>query len=265
MTTEQQYGPTSYGEELADIYDDWIVRLQDDTEPTVRFLAGLAARVAKDTGESRVLELGVGTGRVALPLAAAAGVEVTGVDASAEMLERLRGKPGSDKVSLVHGDFVRPDVRGPFGLVYIVFNTLYSLATQEDQIRCLAGAADLLPEGGAFVFQGFVPDAARFEGARRSGQRMEVARDGGTRLDLGIVHHDPVHQHMHPRYRLADPAAEREHTVRFRYVWPSELDLMARLAGLTLERRYADWDGGAFTGESQAHVAVYRKTGPVRP
>ncbi|WP_030861541.1 class I SAM-dependent DNA methyltransferase [Streptomyces sp. NRRL S-37] len=264
MTTQENYGPTSYGEELADIYDNWIVRLQEDAEPTVRFLADLAERVAKDTGEGRVLELGVGTGRVALPLAAR-GVDVTGIDASEEMLAQLRGKSGSDAVSLVHGDFVTPDVRGPFGLVYVVFNTLYSLATQEDQIRCLAGAAALLPDGGAFVFQGFVPDTARFEAARHSGQQMEVARTGATSLNLGIARHDPVRQHMYPHYSLKDSDTEREHTVRFRYVWPSELDLMARLAGLTLEHRYADWAGGAFTAESQAHVSVYRKTGPVRP
>src|SRR5215213_10283503 len=105
MTIQENYGPASYGEELADIYDDWIVRLQQDTEPTVRFLADLADRAAKDTGERRVLELGVGTGRVALPLGAR-GVEITGIDASDDMLDRLRTKPGSDQVSLVHGDFV---------------------------------------------------------------------------------------------------------------------------------------------------------------
>ncbi|MEU1013069.1 class I SAM-dependent methyltransferase [Streptomyces sp. NPDC005890] len=264
MTPQENYGPTSYGEELADIYDNWIVRLQQDTEPTVRFLADLAERVAKDTGERRVLELGIGTGRVALPLAAR-GADVTGIDASEEMLGRLRDKPGSDTVSLVHGDFTEPDVRGPFGLVYVVFNTLYSLAAQEDQIRCLDRAAALLPEGGAFVFQGFVPDIARFEAARQSGQQMEVARTGDTSLNLGIDRHDPVHQHMYPHYSLKDAGAGREHTVRFRYVWPSELDLMARLAGLTLEHRYADWDQGPFTAGSQAHVSVYRKTGAVRP
>ncbi|MFB6891026.1 class I SAM-dependent DNA methyltransferase [Kitasatospora sp. NPDC056327] len=281
MTTQESYGPTSYGSELADIYDHWITRLQQDTDATVRFLAEHTDRAAKDTGARTALELGVGTGRVALPLAGL-GVEVTGVDASEEMLGLLRAKPGADAVTLVTGDFTDPPARGPYTLAYIVFNTLYSLPTQDDQVRCLANTARLLADGGLFVFQGFVPDTARFEAGHHSGHRMEVARTAGASLSLGIARHDPVAQHMYPRYSLTDAPADtpgsagatggrdgtgtgagtREHTVRFRYVWPAELDLMARLAGLTLERRFADWEGTPFAADSQAHVSVYRKSGP---
>jgi SAM-dependent methyltransferase len=264
MATQENYGPTSYVDELADIYDHWIVRLQDDTEDTIRFLAALADRAARDTGVKRVLELGVGTGRVALPLSER-GVDVTGIDASPDMLDVLRGKPGSDRVTLVTGDFAELDVEGPFALAYIVFNTLYSLASQEDQVRCLANAARLLPEHGRFVVQGFVPDTARFEAARRSGGLMEVARSEDHSLNLGVDRHDPVTQRMWPHYRLDHGDGSRDHTVQFRYVWPSELDLMARLAGLTLEHRYGGWDESPFTGESQAHVSVYRRTGAARP
>ncbi|MFJ2933203.1 class I SAM-dependent DNA methyltransferase [Streptomyces sp. NPDC087219] len=264
MATQENYGPTSYGDELADIYDNWIVRLQDDTDDTVRVLGELADSAARASGAKRILELGVGTGRVALPLSER-GLEITGIDASPDMLDRLREKPGSHRVTLVQGDFADHTAEGPFALVYIVFNTLYSLSSQEEQLNCLSNAARLLPDDGLFVVQGFVPDTARFEMARQSQQLMEVARSEESSLNLGVARHDPVTQRMWPHYSLRDSANSRDHIVQFRYVWPSELDLMARLAGLTLEQRYGGWDRSPFTGESQQHVSVYRKTGAARP
>jgi len=247
--------PQTYGEKLAGIYDDWIVQLQDDAEEAVAFLAKLAGDTAP---QPLLLELGVGTGRIALPLSAS-GLAVTGVDASEQMLDRLRAKPGSDKISLVVGDFSALGDIGSFDVVFAVFNTFLSLTSQDAQVACFASAAEQLAPGGAFVLQMFVPDVARFEMAQQSGQRMEVARAGEESLTLGMAKHDPVTQRLWPQYGMQSDNGTTDYSVQFRYVWPSELDLMARLAGLTLERRMAAWDGETFTGTSPSHVSIYRK------
>lgn len=258
MSDHDEFGPESYGERLAGIYDDWVVQLQDDTEQAVTFLADLAKRTAAETGSAELLELGVGTGRVALPLTAR-GLSVTGVDASARMLELLAAKPGGTRVKPVLGDFTELDLAGEFGVAYIIFNTLLSLPTQDAQVRCLGNAAARLTDGGALVVQAFVPDVARFEAGRRSGQAMEVARQEDRALLLSVTDHDPVTQRMWPRYGLKGTDGVQEYPVQFRYVWPSELDLMARLAGLVPEGRWGGWEGQPFTGESPWHVSVYRR------
>ncbi|MBM0232581.1 methyltransferase domain-containing protein [Micromonospora sp. STR1_7] len=258
MTEHSEFGPESYGERLAEIYDDWVVQLQDDTEQTVTFLADLSKQTASETGAGDLLELGVGTGRVALPLAAK-GLSVTGVDASVQMLDLLAAKPGGQQIQRVLGDFTDVRVDRQFGVVYIVFNTLLSLPTQEDQVRCLRNAAEHLVRGGALVVQAFVPDVARFEAGRSSGQAMEVARKESTSLLLSVSNHDPVTQRMWPRYGLKGDSGVQEYPLQFRYVWPSELDLMARLAGLKPESRWGGWEGQEFTAESPWHVSVYRR------
>lgn len=258
MSERADFGPDSYGERLAGIYDEWVVRLQDDTDKTVAYLADLAKRVGAATGNSELLELGVGTGRVALPLAAA-NFSVTGIDASASMLEQLAAKADGDRVKAVLGDFTDLPISGPFGVVYIVFNTLLSLASQDEQVRCIRSAAQALVPGGTLVAQVFVPDVARFEMGSRSGQEMEVAGNGRSSLLLRVADHDPVTQRVWPMYGLRGPEGTEHYPVQFRYVWPSELDLMARLAGLEPAGRFGGWDGEPFTGESTSHVSLYRR------
>lgn len=258
MSATTDFGPDSYGERLAGIYDEWVVRLQDDTDKTVDYLAGLSKRIGAATGNADLIELGVGTGRVALPLSAA-GHSVTGVDASPKMLAQLAEKPGGDRVTAVLGDFTELSVSRSYGIAYIIFNTLLSLPSQDDQVRCLQSVAKALVPGGVLVVQIFVPDVARFEMGRRSGQEMEVARSDEGALLLQVADHDPVTQRMWPRYGLRGADGVEHFPVRFRYVWPSELDLMARLAGLELRERLGGWEGEPFTGESPSHVSVYRR------
>ncbi|QFU90568.1 class I SAM-dependent methyltransferase [Amycolatopsis sp. YIM 10] len=258
MAVLEEYGPETYGDRLAEIYDDWVVGLQDDAAEATEFLTGLAKRTAAETGVERVLELGVGTGRIALPLAEA-GLDVTGVDASEAMLDRLRAKPGGSGVRLVRGDFAELEVAGPFGLTYVVFNTICCLTSQEEQIRCFEAVAQRLAPGGAFVVQAFVPDAARYELGKRSRQRMEVARDGEEVLQLGIPGHDPDGQLLSSQYVMQTPERAIEYSIHIRYASPAELDLMARLAGLRREHRWGSWSGAPLTAESPWHVSVYRK------
>ncbi|MBX6768976.1 MAG: class I SAM-dependent methyltransferase [Actinomadura rubrobrunea] len=235
---------------LADVYDQWVVGVRNDTEQVVSFLA----KLAEETGRAPLLELGIGTGRVALPLAER-GYEVWGIEASDAMIERLRAKPGSDAITVVRGDFADVAPEGPFGVVFVVFNTFFGLADQDEQVRCFQNAAARLRDGGAFVVQAFVPDVARFE----SGMTMEVAKDGDTSMHLGMSRHDRVAQLVWPRYEMRSNGSSTDYEVRFRYAWPSELDLMARLAGLTLESRFGDWNREPFTASSMGHVSVYRK------
>ncbi|WP_367127395.1 class I SAM-dependent methyltransferase [Saccharothrix sp. HUAS TT1] len=252
------YDPSAAADGLAEIYDRWVVGLQDDGDDAVAFLAGLAERITPGGGRPRLLELGVGSGRIALPLARA-GFAVTGVDASEPMLDLLRAKPGADAVAIVAGDFTEPAVDGPFDVVFATYNTLFSLLAQDRQVRCARNAAERLRPGGALVVQAFVPDQARFDRGARAGRRRELTRRGADVLGMGVVGHDRVAQLLDVDYELVEGGAARGYHFQFRYAWPSELDLMARLAGLDLEDRRGGWRGEPFTAASGAHVSVYRK------
>jgi SAM-dependent methyltransferase len=240
------YGPASYGDAIADLYD----RFYDgvfDTEGAVERLVELAAG-------GRALELGIGTGRVALPLAAR-GIAVEGVDSSAAMVTRLRDKPGGDAIPVAMSDFRAPEVGGRFDVVYIVFNTFFALTTQADQVACFEAVTALLEPGGCFVIEAFVPDPTRFS----RNQNLNVEEVGLAEVHLSAGRLDPVRQVIDSQHVLVSEQGTKLVPVRIRYAWPSELDLMARLAGLELDARWGDWRGAQFTSDSRAHVSVYRR------
>jgi SAM-dependent methyltransferase len=212
--------------------------------PTVDLLERLA-------GTGRALELGVGTGRIAIPLARR-GVPVHGIDLSTEAIDRLRAKPGGDAVSVTIGDMATTRVPGDFSLVYLVFNTIMNLTTQEEQIACFGNAAAHLAPGGCFLIEVMVPDLRRLP----PGQTLVPFRADAT--GFGIDEYDPVTQGLVSHHiDLVD--GPRYSSGPFRYAWPAELDLMARLAGLRLRDRWAGWRGEPFTAESPRHVSVWAK------
>lgn len=218
-----------------------------DTDAAVAFLAELA-------GPGPVLELAIGTGRIALPLGER-GIDVRGIDASEAMVARLRSKPGGDRVPITIGDFADVPIEGRFTLVYVVFNTLFALQTQEEQIRCFRNVAAHLLDGGVFVVEAFVPDLTRFD----RDQRIETERVGLDQVWLGVARHDPVEQRVESQHVVLAEQGMRFYPVQLRYAYPSELDLMARLAGLQLQARFGGWRRESFTAASGMHVSVYER------
>src|SRR5918911_134762 len=210
------YDAATYGERIAEVYDAW-PGVPADTDATVAFLAARA-------GGGPALELGIGTGRVALPLAAR-GVQVHGVDASPAMVARLRAKPGGDAVPVELGDFAEVHTPGPFTLVFVVFNTLFGLLDQDAQVRCFARVAERLRPGGRFVVEAFVPDLGRFDRGQRTGTTAVSVDE--VRLDASI--HDPVQQVVRTNHVYIRAGSLEMFPVAIRYAWPSELDLMARI------------------------------------
>jgi len=242
------FEPNSYGDAIADVYDEWIGDGRyGSVDPAVEVLARLAGQ------GGTALELGVGTGRIAIPLAAR-GVAVTGVDASARMIEKLRAKPGGADLPVTMGDMAQVPVEGSFDLVYVVASTLYCLTDQDSQLECLARAAARLRPGGHLVVEAFVPDPTRFD----RGQRVEARAvdTGSVRLD--VARHDPAAQAVFAQQIAITPSGVRLCPVHLRYIWPAELDLMARLAGLTLVRRDSGWRGEPYTAASGSHVSIYQ-------
>ncbi|MGD8738499.1 MAG: class I SAM-dependent methyltransferase, partial [Anaerolineae bacterium] len=200
----------------------------------------------------RALELGIGTGRVALPLHHA-GVRVEGIDASPAMVDRLRAKPGGDRIPVTLGDFADVDVVGHYTLVYVLFNTLFALLTQEEQIRCFQNVAAHLHPSGVFVVEAFVPDLTRYQG----GQSLRTVHIGGDHVRIDAAQLDLVRQQITGQQVVLAEQGIRLYPVKLRYAWPAELDLMARLAGLRLRDRWAGWQKTAFSAESGKHVSVY--------
>lgn len=237
------YDASTYGDRIAEVYDTWYADL--DTDGAVDFLAGLA-------GPGPVLELAVGTGRIALPLLER-GVELHGIDASESMAAKLRAKPGGDRIRMVIGDFADVEAEGPFSLVFVVFNSFFALLTQEDQIRCFRNVAGRLAPGGAFVMEAFVPDLGRFD----RGQRTAVERIDPDTVVLEASQHDPVSQQVESRHIAFRGDDLEVYPLKIRYAWPSELDLMARLAGLRLRDRFAGWRREPFGSSSPLHVSVW--------
>ncbi len=210
---------------------------------TVDFLAKLA-------GDGRALEFGIGTGRIALPLAER-GVPVHGIDLSKAMVARLRTKPGADSVGVTIGDFSTRRVEGSFAFVYLVLNTIMNLTTQEAQVAGFRNAAAHLEPGGCFVVEVGVPDLRRLP----PGDTFRVS--GASENYWGIDEYDIVTQSLWSHdLRIVDGRVER-FSAPFRYVWPSELDLMAELAGMQLRERWGGWNSEPFTSESGAHVSVW--------
>jgi SAM-dependent methyltransferase len=237
--------PPSYGDAWAADYD--AVHAFMDPTAAVEVLRALAAG-------GRALELGIGTGRVALPLAAH-GVEVHGVDASEAMVAALRAKPGGNDIPITMGDFADVPVEGQFELAYVVFNTLFVLLTQERQVDCFGNVARHLVPGGAFVVEAFVPDLGRFD----RGQRVSSHRIDDDRVDLEVTVYDAVAQRLTSQQVTLRPGGVELRPVVLRFAWPAEIDLMARLAGLRLRERWGDWDRRAFDASSGKHVSIYER------
>jgi SAM-dependent methyltransferase len=240
-----------FGERVAERYDETSADMFDPSVvgPTVDFLAELA-------GDGAALELGVGTGRIALPLAAR-GVRVHGIDLSEAMVARLRERPGGDRIEVTIGDFSSTTVPGTFTVAYLVFNTIENLTTQDAQVACFENVATHLEPGGCFVIEVNVPDLRRLP----HGERFVLFDVSETHI--GIDDYDVANQGLvsHHWQRTADGLFEKG-SGPFRYVWPSELDLMARIAGLKLRERWGDWDRSPFTSESRKHVSVWEKPAP---
>jgi SAM-dependent methyltransferase len=243
----RDHEPSEYGERVAGIYDE-LHEWHLDTGSSVDALTEFA-------GEGPVLELGVGTGRVAIPLAER-GLEVHGIDASQAMVSRMREKPGGERIAVAMGDFAEVKApAGPYSLIFVVFNTLFALQSQDEQVRCFQGVAEALAEGGRFVVEAFVPDPSRFD----RGQRVEALRAESDLVALEAAIHDPVGQRVAFQHVLVEDGEVRTYPGSIRYAWPSELDLMARLADLDLRHRWGGWRREPFTAESSRHISVYER------
>jgi SAM-dependent methyltransferase len=228
-----------YDESAADMFDPEVV------DPVVDFLAELA-------GGGHALELGIGTGRIALPLARR-GVSVHGIELSKAMAARLRTKPGAEEIGVTIGDFATTTVEGTFSLAYLVFNTIGNLTTQEAQVACFQNVAAHLEPGGCFVIEVGIPELRRLP----PGETMRVFDASPTHW--GIDEYDVANQGLTSHhFELVDGRIEL-HSLPFRYVWPAELDLMAQLGGMTLRERWSGWKREPFTSDSRKHISVWEK------
>jgi SAM-dependent methyltransferase len=240
-----KYENATYGDRIASHYDEFIPISPEQTQAAVETLAVLA-------NGGRVLELGIGTGRIALRLAVK-GVAVHGIDASSRMLEELRQKPGGDAIPVTLGDFGEVAVDGRFSLVFVVFNTFFLLLTQEAQVRCFANVAAHLEPGGVFAIEAFVPDPSRYI----RNQNVTVTTIELNEVRLAVSLHDPLSQTVSSQHVTIANDGTRCYPIQLRYAWPSELDLMARLAGLQLMERWSTWQRAPFSATDSSHVSLY--------
>lgn len=242
----ERYEASTYGERIAPIYD-LLYPAGEETEEAADLLGGLA-------GGGAVLELGIGTGRFALPLAAR-GVDIRGIDVSESMVAQLRAKPGGSAIPVDMADFTAIPGRATYSVVFVAFNTFFALPDQEAQVACMASVAEHLEPGGAFVLDAFVPDPTRYD----RGQRTSTSLLAGDWILMESAVHDPVEQKVRSVHALISAAETRLYPVELRYASPAEIDLMARLAGLRLEDRWGGWTEEPFDAASERHVSVYRK------
>jgi SAM-dependent methyltransferase len=233
----------SFGEDVAETYRD--VQRGDEIA-TVTFLEQLA-------GGGPVLELAIGTGRIALPLAAR-GLRVDGVDISPAMIAQLRAQPGGEELSVTVGDFADVPVPGTYRLIFVVWNTLFNLLTQEDQVRCFENVADHLTDDGSFVVEAYVP---AFLYRLRNDQYVDAESIRVDEVRFDVLRHDMATQMIEESHVSLSSAGVHLNPVVQRYAWPSELDLMARIAGLRLKQRWGGWNQEPFSSTSSAHVSVY--------
>jgi SAM-dependent methyltransferase len=236
-----------FSERVASRYDDSSAEM---FEPGV--VGAVVDVLAELAAGGRALELGIGTGRIALPLAAR-GVPVHGIDLSRAMVARLREKPGGNAIGVTIGDFATAQVDGSFRVAYLVFNTIMNLTTQEAQVACFRNVAAHLEPGGCFAIEVMVPDLRRLP----PGQNAVPFHVSQTSWAFDV--YDVATQAMSSNYvDISDDGAEYSY-FPFRYVWPSELDLMAQLAGMRLCERWAGWTREPFTSESRQHVSIWEK------
>ncbi|MBN2469825.1 MAG: class I SAM-dependent methyltransferase [Anaerolineae bacterium] len=233
----------SFGEDYARKDRDFV---RGDELAAVAFLEQLA-------GSGPALELGIGTGRIALPLAAR-GIRVDGIDFSQAMVDQLRARPGGEQLAVTVGDFADVPVPGAYRMIYVVFNTLFNVLTQEDQVRCFENVAAHLTRDGGFVVEAYVP---AFLYQQRNNQYVEVETIEIDAVRLDVLRHDPATQMIEESHVLLSEAGVRFNPVIQRYSWPGELDLMARIAGLRLLQRWGGWRQEPFDSDSRLHVSVY--------
>lgn len=258
------YESWSYGDAFADVYDDWYADVSDVAATTE-----VLGRCAVAAGVDRpVLELGIGSGRLAVPLAER-GLTVWGIDASTAMLERLAARPGGGRVRAVVGDMADPvgalgsvaDAPPAFGLVACAFNTLFLLTSEEAQQRCLHGVAELLDHDGTFVVEAIVPALGAGAGVERVVEPRTIEVD---RVVLTVSHHDPRRQLVTGQHIELRESGTRLRPWVLRYLHPAQLDALAEAAGLVLASRWAGWDRSPFDADSTAHVSMYRRRSRVR-
>jgi len=233
----------SFGEDAASSYDH---APRGDESAAVAFLERLA-------GAGPALELAIGTGRIGLPLADC-GIRVDGIDISPAMVARLREKPGGDRISVTMGDFADVPVVGSYRLIYVVYNTLFNLRTQDEQVRCFENVAAHLTDDGSFVVEAFVPT---FLTRRPAEQYVDAEAIEVDKVWLDVGRHDPVAQRIEKSHVSFTRKQTRLNPVVLRYAWPSELDLMARIAGLRLKGRWGGWNREPFSPTSSSHVSEY--------
>jgi len=239
---------TSFGPRVAATYDD--TPRGDE--------AAAVARLAELAGDGPALEFAIGTGRIALPLAAT-GLRVDGIELSAAMIEQLQAKPGADTMAVTCGDMATVELPDRYRLVYIVFNSLMNLLTQEDQVRCVANAARHLTDDGTLVIENVVPDAMYALRHDREGvdQYVDAGQVGSERTSFEVGRYDRVTQRVDKCHIGLSGAGVELDSLALRYVWPSELYLMARLAGLPRRARWGGWSGEPFEARSLRHISVY--------
>jgi SAM-dependent methyltransferase len=240
--------PTNYfGERVAERYDETSADMFNPAmvDPVVEFLAELAA-------DGSALELGIGTGRIALPLSKR-GIRVHGIDLSEAMVARLRAKSGSDQIEVTIGDFATTTVEGPFSVAYLVFNTIMNLTSQDEQVACFQNVAAHLQPGGCFVIEVGIPDLQRLP------PEETVRAFTVTSERLGFDEYDIAAQGLISHHYWIEDGKLEVFAAPFRYVWPAELDLMARLAGMSLRERWSGWNREPFTSDSRQHISVWEK------
>jgi SAM-dependent methyltransferase len=236
-----------FGERVAERYDESSAEMFDPSrvEPVVDFLVELAT-------DGSALELGIGTGRIALPLAQR-GIRVHGIDLSEAMVAKLRAKPGASDIGVTVGDFATTTVEKRFSVAYLVFNTIMNLTTQAEQVACFQNVAAHLQPGGCFVTEVGVPDLQRLP----PGETFRPFTVSATRL--GFDEYDIAAQGLISHHYWIEDGRFETVSMPFRYVWPAELDLMARLAGMSLRERWSGWRREPFTSDSRQHVSVWQK------
>lgn len=240
------YTAATYGDRIADLYDD--IYDSPPSEMQIDLLEEM-------TNGGRALELGIGTGRLAIPLRAR-GVSIEGLDSSEAMVSKMRAKDLGSSIPVTIGDFERFDLHKTFDLIFVAFNTFFGLLTQDAQTTCFETVATHLSGEGVFLMEAFVPDLSRFD----RGQRTSVSHIALNRTEIDVALHSPAKQRVDSQtIIIEDEEPARLMPVSLRYAWPAELDLMARLAGLRLRSRWGDWDRSPFGDDSGKHVSVWSR------
>lgn len=239
-----EWDKSLYGDRIAEVYDE----LYEGAFDT----AGAVAFLSQKANGGRALELAIGTGRLAIPLKNG-GVDISGIDISDQMVAKLRAKPDGAGIPVTMGDFADVGVAGKFKLIFVAFNTLFAVTEQDDQFRCFRNVASHLENDGVFVVEAFVPDMHRF----RMNQNTQVVELTPDRVMLDVSQHDPVLQRITSQHVFLTEEGVRLFPVSLRYMWPSEMDMTAKAAGMELRERYGSWNRDHFTSSSGSHISVY--------